>query len=481
MAANWLLEGGLKDKIKRFFNNKAAIILCSFFVMHLLGLLYTSPAGMDYGLEDVRKKLPLFLLPLVFSTSYAITEKEKKVIMLCFMLSVTYVTIYGTYLLLNHKLNDIHEISPYVDAVRLAMMIVLSIFLLVRYVFTTKWSWLSAVLLLWSVWLFSFLFIMQSLTEAIVFVILATLILLYRAFTMIKRNKRIYGIIILSFAGLLIISSIGYLIHFEHKYFPKPERIVFSKLDSVTAHGTQYLNDTNRSETENGHYVNIYICWPELKTAWEERSKLPFDSNDSKDNLVKFTMIRYMSSKGLRKDMDGVKQLSDKDIRAIEDGMPNYSFSSLTSMKYRIYQVLWEMNFYKHGGNPSGHSFAQRLEFWRAATGIIKQHPLLGVGTGDVKIAFADEYNQIHSSLTERWRLRSHNQWLEIGVAFGIIGMLWFGINLFYPAFKTKRIYTYAYFVFWIILMISICTEDTLETQAGATFYAFFNAFFLFL
>lgn len=481
LAANWLLEGGLGEKMKRLFKNKAALVVISFFIMHLLGLLYTSSQGMEYGLGDVKKKLPLLLLPLVFATSYSITDKEKRVMILCFMLAVTYVTFLGTYLLLSHQLGDIHEISPYVDAVRLAMMIVLSIFLMVHYVLTSKWSAISAVLLVWCLWLFAFLFIMQSLTEVIVMLMISVILLGQQAFVIMREKKKIYGVLILLTAGLALGGSVGYLYHFYHKYFPAPDNIEWINTDKTTALGNPYYSYVNNNQTENGHYVFAYVCWPELKKAWEERSKINFDSNDLKGNKMSFTVVRYMASKNLRKDADGVSKLTDADIKAIEMGMPNASFSSLTSMPYRIYQVFWELEDYRHGGNPGGHSFAQRLEFWKAASNIIKGHPLIGVGTGDVRIAFDNEYNAMHSMLGEKYRLRSHNQWLEIGVAFGLIGMLWFFITLFYPAFKTGKIYTYAYFIFWAIFMISICTEDTLETQAGATFYAFFNAFFLFL
>lgn len=481
LAANWLLEGGLIAKMKRLWNNKPALLLCSFFLLHLIGLVYTSSAGMDYGMEDVRKKLPMLLLPLVFATSYSITEKEKKIILLCFMLAVTFVTIQGTYLLVTHQLSDIHEISPYVDAVRLAMMIVLSIFLMMHYVFSNKWSWRSLVLVAWSLWFFIFLFIMQSLTEVIVLLALSIIVLVYKAFVIIKHHKVILGVGVFLFAALAFGGSAAYLFHFHNRYFGKPEQLNFSKLDRATTAGNPYVNDTASYYTENGHYVNMYVCWPELKKAWEVRSKVPFDSNDLPGNPVKYTLIRYMASKGLRKDSAGMSQMTNQDIHAVEIGMPNCTFSSLTSMPYRIYQVMWELEDYRHGGNPSGHSFTQRLEFWKAASLIIKSHPIAGVGTGDVRIAFAKQYNDMHSRLKDQYRLRSHNQWLEIGVAFGFIGLLWFLASLFYPAFKTGKIYTFAYFIFWAILMISICTEDTLETQAGATFYAFFNAFFLFL
>lgn len=75
--------------------------------------------------------------------------------------------------------------------------------------------------------------------------------------------------------------------------------------------------------------------------------------------------------------------------------------------------------------------------------------------------------------------MRSHNQYLSIGVAFGIVGLIWFLITLFYPMFLQGKNVDYLYVTFLLIAVISFLTEDTLETQAGVTFYAFFNSFFL--
>ncbi|HXP49624.1 MAG TPA: O-antigen ligase family protein, partial [Bacteroidia bacterium] len=194
-----------------------------------------------------------------------------------------------------------------------------------------------------------------------------------------------------------------------------------------------------------------------------------------------YTLVRYLTSMNLRKDSTGISKLSANDIRAIESGIPNYNFTASSSIEFRLYQALWEVDDYRRGGNVSGHSVTQRLEFWKAAIGIIKQHWLIGVGTGDVRKAFNAQYEAMHSSLTTNFRLRAHNQYLEIGVASGIIGIVWLLFSVIYPGLKTRKIYTYTYFIFWAIFVMSMFSEDTLETQAGVTFYAFFNSFFLFL
>jgi hypothetical protein len=50
---------------------------------------------------------------------------------------------------------------------------------------------------------------------------------------------------------------------------------------------------------------------------------------------------------------------------------------------------------------------------------------------------------------------------------------------MFYPGIKTRNFSNYFYVVFWIIFMISMLTEDTIETQEGVTFYVLFTALML--
>ena len=143
--------------------------------------------------------------------------------------------------------------------------------------------------------------------------------------------------------------------------------------------------------------------------------------------------------------------------------------------------MLWEIHNLQLGGDPSGHSAAQRFEFWKAAIGIIKDHGWTGVGTGDLPEAFRNQYQKMDSPLSEKWRLRSHNQYLSFAVAFGIPGLLWFLATLLMPLISKIRSRNFLYASFAIAAMVSMITEDTLETQAGVTFFALFNSLFLFV
>ena len=175
----------------------------------------------------------------------------------------------------------------------------------------------------------------------------------------------------------------------------------------------------------------IYICEVELRNEWNKRSTYYYDGKDKKGQNISQTLIRYLTSKGLRKDSIGVSKLTKEDIGLIEDGYSNYIFKRKLGIYPRIYQILWEIDTYKKQGNPSGHSITQRLEFQKNAIQIIKKNFWLGVGTGDVQQAFNIQYNISNSPLAQRWRLKAHNQLITFFLTFGVFGFLWRGFGLF--------------------------------------------------
>jgi hypothetical protein len=73
----------------------------------------------------------------------------------------------------------------------------------------------------------------------------------------------------------------------------------------------------------------------------------------------------------------------------------------------------------------------------------------------------------------------SHNQFLNIAVLFGLLGLLWFLFAIIYPPLKLNKFNDYFFLVFFIIMIVSMLTDDTLNTQPGATFVSFFYALFL--
>lgn len=472
-----LFASNLRNRFRRFFRNPSALVLGSVFLLHVIGLFWTN--DFDYGLEDVRKKIPLLILPLIIATSEKINRKQFDLLMGFFIAAVlagTMVSIAVLTGIIQRPLLDIRDISIFISHIRFSLLIVLAIFILGFYAWHGKGAKRIGYMLLMA-WLVVFLGILESITGLAILVITAMILAAYHAITRKEWGKRIAYL-----AGLgLLVSTVYYYVNDVVKqYHQRAKSVDLLSLPVKTPRGNFYYHDTISPLVENGHRVWIYLCESELKEEWSKRSKMDFEGLDKKGNQLKVTLIRFITSKGDPKDADGVKKLTDSEVEWIEKGVANVDHQGITSLRSRIQQIAWEVDLYMKGGNPSGHSVTQRMEFWKAAAGIISENRWIGVGTGDPKIEFDKQYDKMSSPLSEEYRLRSHNQFLAITVALGFLGLAWFVFSLLFPMFKERRTTNYFYMTFFIIAVLSMFTEDTLETQAGITFFAFFNSFFLF-
>jgi len=126
-------------------------------------------------------------------------------------------------------------------------------------------------------------------------------------------------------------------------------------------------------------------------------------------------------------------------------------------------------------------STAGRILVWSQAVELIKDHPLIGVGTGDVKEALVKKYAESGMDGIEEKRLNAHNQFLQSFAALGIFGFMSLVLGLFIASYKAIRQNNLVYVMFILIIVVNALTESILEVQAGVIFYAFFNSFFMFL
>jgi uncharacterized membrane protein len=249
----------------------------------------------------------------------------------------------------------------------------------------------------------------------------------------------------------------------------------------TTINGNPYVHDFTQPFIENGHYIWLYLCEPELEKEWNKISDIDYNVKDEEGNEIKYIIIRYMTSKGLRKDSAGVSQLLAEDVRLIEEGKSNYLFGKKFSFKNKLYDILWQIDVYRKDGNSSGHSITQRILYLQAALDIIRDHFWIGVGTGNVADSYNTYYEHVNSPLTERWRLRAHNQFLTFLLTYGIVGFIWILVGILYPVYLERKWNDYFMIMFLLIGFLSMLNEDTLETHTGVSFFAFFYSLFLFV
>ena len=477
LVAAWLFTGDpIKVKLQRFLHNKIALLLVSLYLLHVIGLAWTS--DFTYALKDLRVKLPLLVLPLVLSSVKPLEKKLTDLLLLVYVLSVFVATCISYWIYLQHNYQDIREISQYISHIRFCLNIVLVIGIIGYYLFTRKMpGWeklLSVALILWFVYQ---LYIFESISGYLAFIGLVVTSLLFLYFTKIKNKPmRIAGAVLVIALPL----AIGIYLYRTVESMLSVEPVNLEQLDKKTALGNDYWHDTVCFPVENGQYVGLYFCRPEMRSAWNKRSRFDYDGVTGNGENLEATLARYLTSKGLRKDAQGVASLDDQDIHNVEQGVANYVNQSHPGVYARLAETLFEYNQYRRNNNPNGGSLSQRIEYTRASFHLIRKHPLFGVGTGDLPDAYAQAYNELNSPLKERYRHRAHNQYLSITVGFGLLGLALFLAVLFYPYLSSKKNRSYLYTIFLVILLISMLPEDTIESQAGVTWFALFNSLFIF-
>jgi O-antigen ligase len=126
--------------------------------------------------------------------------------------------------------------------------------------------------------------------------------------------------------------------------------------------------------------------------------------------------------------------------------------------------------------NEAPNSVTMRKVIWESAVEIIAEHPLIGVGTGDVNDALKNKYRQKNLIWPLNDDLNAHNQYLQTAIAVGIPGLLIFIFSLLYGCRITYSKRHELYLVFLLLFVFCNITECMLEEEAGVVFFAFFNS-----
>lgn len=479
IGVNWIWEADYGAKFRLLLARKSVFVLIAIFFVHLLGLLWTS--DMHEALRDVRVKIPLLVIPFVIGTSAPLNKKQFESLLILFTIGVLIASV-RTYLIasgvIHKKFLDLRQASDLVPLIRLALFSALSILFFGRWFIRDKRWFIRLACLAASVWLLIFMVYMQSLTGLVV-LLTSTILIAFIMTILNKKRKALLAMLAIFAVGLAYGSySIGkaYNDFYSLKDHPTPKLLTHSPT------GRPYEQQVQIPIYENGVKVMVNTCWLDMMIEWQKRSDVPYHKGrDRKGGYIQFTLVRYLASRDLPRDSVGMSKLSDDEIRDIENGCTNYRDKDRNPLEKRAYQVLWETYNYSAGGDPSGSSIAMRMETIRAALYSIAKRPWIGGGTGCQNSVYNEFYVQSGSRLHEKYRwLHAHNQFLSFAVTFGIPFTIFFVFSLWWPASSMRRWRSYLYLAFFIIVTLSFLDDDTLETQQGVVFFAFFNALFLY-
>jgi hypothetical protein len=471
-----LAKESIPEKINRFLGNKPAVIFASVYLMGLFGLLFTG--NFPKATLVLRIQLPLLLFPLVFAGFDPIKDKDFRTIMLFYVAALFAGTIIGTVKMISGDFVDVRQFSPFISPVRFGLNITFGIFVLFWFLvkdagFHFWQKGIMGFLIIWFIW---FLVKMESVTSLCLLMVIGGGVLFWQGIK--STRKEVKWITVFLFVGIPVVFAF-YLKSelYEMTHARVPKRIFTAE---KTAQGHPYTFDTIHYGIEDGQYVGSYLCLPELKQAWNRRSRIPFDGKDKNGNSVATTLIRYLTSKNLKKDAAGVAALSQKDIRNIENGIANSNYVCHPGLHSRLLMMVKGWQVYQKTGKAGGSSIIQRVAYLQAAFQVIRKNFWTGTGTGDLFDALGHEYIRLNAGLENYVGFLAHNQYVDIFAAYGIFGFLWFLFALVYPPVKTKSFQDYFFVTFYLIMLGSMLSDDTLETHAGVTLFSFFLSLLMF-
>lgn len=459
----WFFRPGIAKGWQLFKANRTAWAMAGLFLMHIIWVINSEDLG--YAAKDLRIKLPLLVFALVLGGS-EISRNQVKYTFAALAAGIWLASIraYFNYLSVDDTFYEFRDIVQGISHIRLSLMMVLVIAAILHY--RREFGPVLKVLaLLTLVNIFVFFNIIQSASGVIIALIVVIFSLFYEA----KKRMGLAGVA--AVALIMAVSGVAgsiWLKDYYNRYFTSDES--FEDLPAYTASGSAYSHNTSIGQVENGHYTFLYVAEDEMADAWEERSSFSVKGDDR--ILERAALIRYLTSKGLTKDREGVAALTDRDIVNIEKGFPSVVYTRKRGLALRFHTTVFGYHQFRVTENAGGSSLFQRLVFWRAASALIAENFWTGTGTGDVKQAFITIYDENNMNLAEQYRLRAHNQYLTFFVSFGIAGLLYF-VALFAVPFFGGRL-SYLHMAFLLIAFAACITEDTLETQAGVTFFSFF-------
>jgi hypothetical protein len=446
--------------------NRLLLPIYCFFGLHLISLFWSS--DFNYAFADLRIKLPLFLIPLFYAVRPIKKGQIQKLFLGLFVLTVVAISLYNFLaykgFIGNYTYLDFREISLFGSHIRFGLMVAFAAGIcIIRF---NKTPFYPLAILLFC-WLIFYTYYSQTVSGFIAFII----VILSLMFNYINNYSKKVSFIFSLFIVATCIFSVYAIYSLSSNH---PVNKSSKKYAEFTSKGNAYFHDTISEKNNFGEPIMVNICELELQEEWSKVSSIPYYGSDLKKQNIRNTLIRFMDSKHYKKDAQHFGYLTKNEIKAIEQGIADVN-DQQNGFLARINGLKFQFN---NASDPNGHSMLQRFEFWKTGIQIIQKNYLLGVGAGDVQIAFNNQYLVNKTRLTKEHQLRAHNSYLTSWISFGIVGFLvfiWLNVRFFQHYFRAKELLPQ---IFILIVMTSFLLEDTLETQMGVTFFAFFYSFF---
>ena len=153
--------------------------------------------------------------------------------------------------------------------------------------------------------------------------------------------------------------------------------------------------------------------------------------------------------------------------------LPFGAYRLVPSLHNKIDYMRYDLEQYQKG-DINENSDAMRLLSMQIGMQIWHEHPVLGVGAGDLETETYKIYARSYPKISDYNRRLPHNQFIWVLATTGTVGFVLFLTAFFFPL-AAHRYYRYGlFFILNLMIFSSFFTEDTFEEQMGSGFYLIF-------
>jgi len=273
---SWILSGNLKERTKNITRPKFLLLFISFYLLHVIGMLYTSNTG--FGMFDLEIKLSFLLFPLVLATFPTLSRNAMNHLMLsliggCFVACIANLWIgYGRYVesgdindMLYGELSHFHHPTYFSMYLGLAIVMILNSLLNPEKYATRVPKWILAVLVP-----FFILMIVILMAKAGVFMV--ALIILAAIVYMIFTRRYMYVFLLSAFAVLGVSTALYFI----------PD--AFKRIESTWVVATQSIEDRDLTTIEST--AGRILVWEQAVGLIGDNWIFGVGTGDVKDELI---------------------------------------------------------------------------------------------------------------------------------------------------------------------------------------------------
>ncbi len=156
--------------------------------------------------------------------------------------------------------------------------------------------------------------------------------------------------------------------------------------------------------------------------------------------------------------------------------IPWLALLSIPSLQQRISYMMYDWQQYQKNAGDD-YSDSERWISLSAGLDLWHEHPVLGVGAGDLPTEIQRVVNQRFPAYTVAPKL-PHNQFIYLLAGTGLLGLLLSLVAFIAPLTEKRSRQFYLFSAFQIMIFISFLVEYTIETAIGVAFYLFYMLWF---